>query len=69
VFYEDQIGVGLNNDKKSERVGESIEFTPVPSLVQSAATNEDESNEEATEETSDMIDNDDDDDVVYDALE
>jgi hypothetical protein len=66
MFYEDQIGVDLNNDKKSERVGESIELTPVPSLVQSAATNEDESNEESTEETSDMIDSD---DVVYDAPE
>jgi Reverse transcriptase (RNA-dependent DNA polymerase) len=66
VFYEDQIGIDLNNDKKSERVGESIELTPIPSLVQSAATNEDESNEEATEETSDMIDSD---DVVYDTPE
>jgi hypothetical protein len=72
VFYENQIGVDLNNDKKSERVGESIELTPVPSLVQSAATDEDESNGEATEETSDIIDSDDDDDdddVVYDASE
>jgi Reverse transcriptase (RNA-dependent DNA polymerase) len=69
VFYEDQIGVDLNNDKKSERVGESIELTPVPSLVQSAATDEYESNKEATEETSDMIDSDDDDDVIYDAPE
>jgi hypothetical protein len=69
VFYEDQIGVDLNNDKKSERVGESIELTPVHSLVQSAATDEDESNEEATEETSDMIDSDNDDDVIYDAPE
>jgi transposase InsO family protein len=33
VFYENQIGVDLNNDKKSERVGESIELTPVLSLV------------------------------------
>jgi hypothetical protein len=45
VFYEYQIGVDLNNDKKSERVGESIELTPVPSLVQLAKTYEDESNE------------------------
>jgi hypothetical protein len=67
VFYEYQIGIDLNNDKKSERVGESIELTSVPSLVQSAATDEHESNEEDTEETSDMIDSDDDDDVVYDA--
>jgi Integrase core domain len=69
VFYEDQIKVDLNNDKKSERVGESIELTPVPSLVQSAATDKDESNEEATEETSNMMDSDDDDDIIYDAPE
>jgi hypothetical protein len=68
VFHEDQIEVDLNNDKKSERVGESIELTPVPSLVQLAATDKEESNEEATEETSDMIDSDDD-EVVYDAPE
>jgi hypothetical protein len=69
MFYEDQIWVDLYNDKKSERVGESIELTPISSLVQSASTDEDESNKEATEKTSDMIDSDDDDDVVYDAPE
>jgi hypothetical protein len=68
VFYEDQIGVDLNSDKKSERVGESIELTPVPLLMQSTATDEDKFNEEATEETFDMIDSDDD-EVVYDAPE
>jgi Reverse transcriptase (RNA-dependent DNA polymerase) len=68
VFYEDQIGVDLNNDRKSKRVGESIELTLVPSLVQSAATDEDESNEEAIEKISDMIDSDDD-KIVYDAPE
>jgi hypothetical protein len=69
VFYEDQIGVDLNNDQKSERVGESIELTPVPSLMQSTTTYENKSNEEATEETSDIMNSDNDDDVIYDAPE